>query len=337
MAASGSGVLAESAHTQGRRDARPAATSDPSRPLTPAGPGTIANTASCGLRLAKATNQRSRHIARAGRAATNRCTRVIPGPPARLAAGVEAATAGVAAEAAAGAGRFGASPRGRAGCGWRLAVRAGSRGGRNGPRLGQWEKRLSAGCWGGGAAAPHSSQVRGTPRSLWLGSERRPGPAVFQSPPTWLRAPAGSVLASLGPASPPARTSPHLPRGSCPAPPPERGAPLPGRQPAAPTPAPLPPAPAFPGLRFAVALLAPAEVGSSPLTLSSPLLSARSPLLSVSSPSAVLAQVPSLCSPSGRLPGMRPPPQPSRRDQIGLLPSFVPGLLFRRITLIPAL
>lgn len=68
-----------------------------------------------------------------------------------------------------------------------------------------------------------------------------------------------------------------------------------------------------------------------------PLLSARSPLLSVPSPFAALAPVPSLCSPSGRLPGMRPPPQPSRRDQIRLLPSFVPGLLFCRITLIPAL
>lgn len=109
------GALSRSEHTQGRRGARPAATSDPSRPSTPARPGAIPSTTSRGRQLGKPTNHRSRHISRAGRAATNRGTLVIPGPPERLAAGAEAATAGVAAEAAAGAGRVGAAPRGRAG------------------------------------------------------------------------------------------------------------------------------------------------------------------------------------------------------------------------------
>lgn len=211
-------------------------------------------------------------------------------------------------------------------------MKAGSRGGWNGPHLGQWEKRLSAGCWRGGAAAPHSTQVRGTPRSLWPGSERLPGPAAFPPPPTWLRAPGGSVLTSLGPASPPARTSPHLPAGSCPAPPPERGAPRPGLPAPAPTPAPLPPAPAFPGLRFAVVRLVPAVV--IPPAAPSP----RRPL-PFRSAGTVSQPLQSFGAPS-RDETHRPTPplarRPSRRDQIRLLPSLVPRLRFHRITLMPA-
>lgn len=63
-------------------------------------------------------------------------------------------------------------------------MRAGSQDGQNGPPLGRWERRLSPGCWGGGAAAPHSSQVRGEPRLPRLGLEHQPTPlSVRRRPP----------------------------------------------------------------------------------------------------------------------------------------------------------
>ena len=81
----------------------------------------------------------------------------------------------------------------------------------------RWEKRLSPGCWGGGVAAPHSSQVRGTPLSL--------RPAARPPPPTWLRIPLAPSW-SWHPLAPRRLTliSPGLSLGSGPAPPHELGA-----------------------------------------------------------------------------------------------------------------
>lgn len=173
------------------RGTRPTTTSDPPPPLSACGTRRNSRLRLLGGEPGKLTNQRDGHIAQAA----NPRRRVIPRPPGSSAAGTEAATAGVAVEAAAGAGRV-ALLRG-AGLGWPLLApgrEGGLPGGRDGPRLGRWEKRLSPGCWGGGAAAPHSSQVRGTPRS--------PRPATRPPPPTWRPVPAGSGRASLGPTSP---------------------------------------------------------------------------------------------------------------------------------------
>lgn len=110
----GSGA-SRGARTRGDGGTPPGRDVRPLPPLARAGRGAGPNATSRGRQLARTTNQRSRHIGRAGQAKTNRCVRVIQGPPARLAAGGEAATAGVAAEAAAGAGRVGAAPQGQAG------------------------------------------------------------------------------------------------------------------------------------------------------------------------------------------------------------------------------
>lgn len=170
------------------RGTRPTTTSDPPPPLSARGTRRNPRLRLLGGEPGKPTNQRDGHIAQAA----NPRGRVIPLPPRGSAAGPEAATAGVAVEAAAGAGRV-ALLRG-AGPGWPLLApgrEGGLPGGRNGPRLGRRETRLSPGCWGGGAAAPHSSQVRGTPR-----------PAPRPPPPTWRAIPAASGRASLGPTSP---------------------------------------------------------------------------------------------------------------------------------------
>lgn len=160
---------------------RPTPASGPDPPLSARGTWRYPKPRPLGGEPGKLTNQRDGHIAQAA----NPRGRVIPRPPGSSAAGAEAATAGVAVEAAAGAGRV-ALLRG-AGPGWPLLApgrEGGLPGGRDGPRLGRWEKRRSPGCWGGGAAAPHSSQVRRTPRS--------PRPATRPPPPTWLPpAPAG--------------------------------------------------------------------------------------------------------------------------------------------------
>lgn len=148
-------------------------------------------------------------------------------------------------------------------------------------------------------AAPHSSQVRGTPRSLRLRSERRPGPAVLPPPsPTWLLVPVASVLASLGPRRSGPHISPPLP-GSCPAPPPptsQRGVPRPSRAGRL-LPHACPLRRPFRVLGFPVAWLAPAVVGLAPSPAPSLLL------LPFPGP----AGVPSPRSPSGRLPRMRCP------------------------------
>lgn len=227
------------------RGTRPTTTSDPRPPLSAPGTRRYSQLRLLGGEPGKLTNQRDGHIAQPA----NPRRRVIPRPPGSSAAGTEAATAGVAVEAAAGAGLV-ALLRG-AGLGWPLLApgrKGGLPGGRDGPRPGQWEKRPSSGCWGGGAAAPHSSQVRGTPRS--------PRPATRPPPPTWRPIPAGSVWASRVAA---AGTSPVLPRGSCPVPPPKRGAPCCG--PAAPAGTPLFPRGRVSGSRLLGRPLAPRRVG----------------------------------------------------------------------------
>lgn len=188
-------------------------------------------------------------------------------------------------------------------------MRAGSRGGRNSPHLGRWEKRLSPGCWGGGAAAPHSSQVRGTPRSLRLRSERHPGSAACPPPPTWHRAPANSVLASLSPTLLFAGSSPGLSRAVVQPRPPKRGAPCCG-----------PPGSCTRPASPCVSVSGSPRPGSASRPLpASPFSFCCADTLSQP------------CSP-GRFPGMRLHP-----SGVGLLPSPLPRLRFCGLTPNPAL
>lgn len=167
---------------------------------------------------------------------------------------------------------------------------------------------------------------KGAPRWPWPGWERRPGPgpAAHLAP-----GPADSVLASLGPVCPPARTSPSPPRGSCAAVQPRPRAWRPSPGPAV-RPRPLP----FP--RACVSRPPPGRSGASPLP-AHPRPSPPSAPRSVRSPSAAPARVTRLCSPSGRRPGPVPPPSrpiPWGSDRTAA--RAAPGLL-RRVARIPAL
>ena len=148
-----------------------------------------------------------------------------------------------------------------------------------------------------------------------LVAARRPGPAVSLPPLTWLRVPAASVLASLGPSH---RRPAYLPWGYSSTAPSARS---PVSRPCRArlrSPHPCPRRPRFPVSGFPVARLAPAVVGLRSLP--------PPPRLPV--PQAGPAQFPSLRSPLGRLPGMSRQGAP----RIGLLPSSLPGLPFPRLT-----